>query len=219
MKFLYVFLIVLTATGCTYFDLKKQKKWESISIKEKRALYDNVNKSKSNYKLEDFINEFGAPIDSLDYKSKFTNDIIEYSGLLAPNVKSMNQYERYVKLIEPIEKRLNKKYTYEVETYVYRLKKAYYKAMAQYEFKYKESRQDRLTRIKLLIPNWDEIYIDNRKYSDLYDYTSNNSLSSDLKYQNCVRYDIALSEKITRESVYGTYKGDRDAKKSINTFG
>ena len=68
MKFLYVFLIVLTATGCTYFDLKKQKKWESISIKEKRALYDNVNKSKSNYKLEDFINEFGAPIDSLDYK-------------------------------------------------------------------------------------------------------------------------------------------------------
>jgi hypothetical protein len=70
-----------------------------------------------------------------------------------------------------------------------------------------------------LIPNWDEIYIDNRKYSDLYDYTSNNSLSSDLKYQNCVRYDFALSEKITRESVYGTYKGDRDAKKSINTFG
>ena len=56
MKFLYVFLIVLTATGCNYFDLKKQKKWESISIKEKRALYDNVNKSKSNYKLEDFIN-------------------------------------------------------------------------------------------------------------------------------------------------------------------
>ena len=219
MKFLYVFLIVLTATGCNYFDLKKQKKWESISIKEKRALYDNVNKSKSNYKLEDFINEFGAPIDSLDYKSKFTNDIIEYSGLLAPNVKSMNQYERYVKLIEPIEKRLNKKYTYEVETYVYRLKKAYYKAMAQYEFKYKESRQDRLTRIKLLIPNWDEIYIDNRKYSDLYDYTSNNNLSSDLKYQNCVRYDFALSEKITRESVYGTYKGDSDAKKSINTFG
>ena len=99
MKFLYVFLIVLTATGCNYFDLKKQKKWESISIKEKRALYDNVNKSKSTYKLEDFINEFGTPIDSLDYKSKFTNDIIEYSGLLAPNVKSMNQYEKYVKQI------------------------------------------------------------------------------------------------------------------------
>jgi hypothetical protein len=219
MKFLNTLLIILTLTGCQFIAPNKQKKWESISIKEKRALYEKVNKNKSSYKLQDFINEFGPPIDSIDYKLKFTNEIIEYNGLLAPNVESMKEYENYVKLIDPIRKKLYKKYKYEEETNVYRLRKGYYKAMAQYEFKYKESRQDRLTRIKKMLPNWEDIYIDDQKYSDLYDNTSDNYLSSDLRYQNCIRYDFALAEQITRESVYGTSKGDRDAKKSINTFG
>jgi D-mannonate dehydratase len=183
MKFLNTLLIILTLTGCQFIAPNKQKKWESISIKEKRALYEKVNKNKSSYKLQDFINEFGPPIDSIDYKLKFTNEIIEYNGLLAPNVESMKEYENYVKLIDPIRKKLYKKYKYEEETNVYRLRKGYYKAMAQYEFKYKESRQDRLTRIKKMLPNWEDIYIDDQKYSDLYDNTSDNYLSSDLRYQ------------------------------------
>lgn len=219
MKSLTAILIILTLTGCQFILPNKQKKWETISIKEKRALYDNVNKTKSNYKLQDFINEFGAPIDSTNYTIQFTKDIFEYTGLLAPNVESLKEYENYIKLIDPIRRKLYKKYKYEAETNVFKLRKGYYKAMSQYEFKYKESRQDRLSRIKLMIPNWEDIYIDNQKYSDLYDYSSTNSLSEDLKVQNCIRYDFALAEQITRESVYGTSRGDRDAKKSINTFG
>lgn len=218
-KLFYPLLIAIIFSGCDYLGSNKQKKWESISIKEKRALYQDVNKNKSSYQLQDFINEFGTPIDSLDYKLKFTKDTIEYQGLLSPNMKSRKEYEKYVKQIEPINNRLLKKYKYEAETNVFKLREEYYKKMEQYQYKYKESRQDRLSRIKLMIPNWDEIYIDDYKYRDLYSNTSEGSLNLDLKYQNCIRYDFALAEKITHQSVYGTYKGNRDANKSINTFG
>ena len=215
----YTLLIAITFSSCGYFGSNKQNKWESISIKEKRALYQNVNKNKSSYQLQDFINEFGTPVDSSNYILKFTTDTIEYKGMLSPKVKSLKEYEKYVKQIEPINNRLLKKYKYEEETNVFRLREEYYTKMDQYQYKYKESRQDRLSRIKLMFPNWDKIYIDDYKYRDLYSNTSEGSLNLDLKYQNCKRYDFALAEKITRQSVYGTHKGDRDANKSINTFG
>jgi hypothetical protein len=208
-------------SSCDNIDLRKQKSWSKIEISENRSRSGDLKsyRTPSNLTLQDFIKDFGQPIDSVDYSIKFKNDVIEYEGLLAPNVKSMKEYESYVKLIEPIRKRLEKKYTYEAEAYVYRLKKAYYKKMAQYEFKYKESRQDRLTRIKQMMPDWDIVYIDNMKYRDLYDYNNEYALSEDLKHQNCIRYEFALAEKVTKESVYGTYSNDTDAEKSINTFG
>jgi hypothetical protein len=208
-------------SSCGYIDLRKQKSWSKIEISEKRSHSGDLKsyRNPSNLTLQDFIKDFGQPIDSVDYSFKFKNDVIEYEGLLAPNVKSMKEYESYVKLIDPIRQRLVKKYTYEAETNVFRLREAYYKKMAQYEFKYKESRQDRLTRIKQMMPDWDIIYIDNMKYRDLYDYNSEYALGFDLKYQNCIRYEFALAEKVTKESVYGTYSNDTDAKKSINTFG
>jgi hypothetical protein len=219
---LSLLIIGLTLLGsCDYIDLRKQKSWSKIEISENRSRSGNLKsyRTPSNLTLQDFINDFGQPIDSVDYSIKFKNDVIEYEGMLAPNVKSMKEYESYVNLIEPIRKRLEKKYTYEADTYVYRLRDEYYKKMAQYEFKYKESRQDRLTRIKQMIPDWDIIYIDNMKYRGIYDYNSEYALSEDLKYQNCIRYEFALAEKVTKESVYGTYSNDTDAKKSINTFG
>lgn len=221
MKFSFVLLFVSFLTGCGYLDNRKQKSWEKISITEKKSLSGDLKSysTPSKLKLQDFINKFGQPVDTFDYTFRFTNDIIEYEGLLAPNVVSMKEYNNYVKLIDPIRERLVKKYTYEEEQYVYRLRKAYYKKMAQYEFKYKESRQERLNRIKEMMPNWDTIYIDNSKLKDLYPYDSEYDLSFDLKAQNCIRYDFALSEKVTKESVYGTYSNDTDAQKAINTFG
>ena len=208
-------------SSCDNIDLRKQKSWSKIEISENRSRSGDLKsyRTPSNLTLQDFIKDFGQPIDSVDYSIKFKNDVIEYQGLLAPNVKSMKEYKSYVKLIEPISKRLGKKYTYQADTYVYRLREAYYKKMAQYEFKYKESRQDRLTRIKQMMPDWDIVYIDNMKYRDLYDYNNEYALSEDLKHQNCIRYEFALAEKVTKESVYGTYSNDADAEKSINTFG
>jgi hypothetical protein len=221
MKFSFVLLFVSFLTGCGYLDNRKQKSWEKISVTEKKSLSGDLKSysTPSKLKLQDFINKFGQPVDTFDYTYRFTNDVIEYEGLLAPNVVSMKEYNDYVKLIDPIRERLVKKYTYREEQYVYKLRKAYYKKMAQYEFKYKESRQDRLNRIKEMMPNWDTIYIDNSKLKDLYPYDSEYDLSFDLKAQNCIRYDFALSEKVTKESVYGTYSNDTDAQKSINTFG
>lgn len=219
---LSVLILCLTLlSSCDYIDLRKQKSWSEIEISENRSHSGNLKsyRTPSNLTLQDFIKDFGQPIDSVDYSFKFRNDVIEYEGLLAPNVTSMKEYESYIKLIDPIRQRLAKKYTYEAETNVFRLREAYYKKMAQYEFKYKESRQDRLTRIKQMMPDWDSVYIDNMKFRDLYDYNREYDLSDDLKYQNCVRYEFALAEKVTKESVYGTYSNDTDAKKSINTFG
>ena len=119
--------------------------------------------------------------------------MIEYEGLLAPNVTSMKEYESYIKLIDPIRQRLVKKYTYEAETNVFRLREAYYKKMAQYEFKYKESRQDRLTRIKQMMPDWDSVYIDNMKFRDLYDYNREYDLSDDLM-ESLINKDVERAD-------------------------
>ena len=98
---LSVLILCLTLlSSCGYIDLRKQKSWSEIEISENRSHSGNLKsyRTPSNLTLQDFIKDFGQPIDSVDYSFKFRNDVIEYEGLLAPNVTSMKEYESYIKL-------------------------------------------------------------------------------------------------------------------------
>lgn len=110
------------------------------------------------------------------------------------------------------------KYLYQSEPYKYELRDAYYDEVKKYQYTYNESRHDRLSRIKKLIPTWNQNYIDESKYKEFYDH-GEDGLNLDIIYHNFIEYQFLLADKVTKQSVYGKPTNGDDPNESISVFG